>query len=95
MIRETDLFGAPLPAPARPRSTPSKGYAARPGTGPKGQRCNTCLHCITAHPGVRAVRRCELNAAKWDRGPAMEIKHNAPACKHWERKPYQSRHATL
>lgn len=95
MIREVDLFGAPISAPAKPRPQPSLGYAARPGTGPKGQRCNTCRHCMLVSADGQRVRRCELTAPKWDRGAQMDIKHNAPACKHWERKEYAKKHASL
>lgn len=87
MSQQLHLFGAPSPAIAPARPPPAQGYASRPGTGPKGQRCNTCRFChVIARDGKR-VRKCEVMAAKWDQ-PGTDIKHNAPACRDWQRKIY-------
>ena len=85
----TDLLGAPLTVPPRRKL----GYAARPGTGPKGQRCNTCVHCIAVAQSARRSRKCELKAAIWTTTPETDIKHNAPACLHWQRKEWAARAA--
>lgn len=89
MQQQLDMFGAALPAGAPAR--PSQGYASRPGTGPKGQRCNTCRFCHVQNRAGTRVRRCEIRAAEWDK-PGMEIKHNAPACRDWQRKVYPKSH---
>ena len=81
-----DLFGTPLP-PREQRIRRRIGYADRPGTGPKGQRCNTCSHCIKIdQPGHEGLK-CELSAPLWNRLGSV-IKGNAPACSYWERKTY-------
>lgn len=88
-----DLFGQPLPqAPMlRKDGRRRRGcYASRPGTGPKGQRCNTCRHCIVVTQLGKRARKCELKAPIWTETEETNIKHNAPACRHWERKPYSN-----
>lgn len=88
----TDLLGHPL-RPARQfrkdGALRKLGYASPPGTGPKGQRCNTCRFCITITELSRKVRKCEIVAAKWSTSPETDIKHNAPACRDWERKEWR------
>jgi hypothetical protein len=91
MIGETDLFGIRIPPPAAYRKDGRlrrNGYAARPGTGPKGQRCFTCRHCASVqHDGARS-HKCERLAARWTYSAETDIKHGAPACRDWERKLY-------
>lgn len=91
---ETDLFGVPLAAAAthRPPSAPVRkiGYAARPGTGPKGQRCNTCrLAQRVTHREERSWK-CEVMAGIWHLGAASDIVPGAPACSEFERKPFRA-----
>jgi len=89
MRRETDLFGEPLPSPAVYRKDGrlrKVGYAARPGSGPKSQRCNTCARCIRVEASGQYSYKCELVASAWTRGAQTDIKPNAPACREWERK---------
>ena len=85
-----DLFGEPLPAPAAVRKDGGRrkvGYAARPGSGPKGQRCGNCKHCsLVTRRGV-ASKKCELMAHAWTHGAETDIHPQAPACKQWERRP--------
>lgn len=91
---ERDLLGHPIPRPATPRrprdAVRRLGYASRPGTGPKGQRCSTCKSCIVMMRDEVRVRRCEIVAAKWTDGVEFDIKHNAPACRDWQRKRYDN-----
>ena len=91
MIRETDLFGVTIPPPTAYRKDGRRrrcGYAARPGTGPKGMRCYSCKHCIKVqHDGVRS-HKCELIASRWTYEAETDIKYNAPACSNWERRQY-------
>jgi hypothetical protein len=85
MAHQLQLVGVPLPEAPK---TPSRGYASPPGTGPKGQRCNTCRFCIVVTTEPPHVRKCEIIAARWDQ-PGTAIKHNAPACRDWQRKIYE------
>lgn len=88
MHRDRDLFGAPIAAAAALPRVRKIGYASRPGTGPKGQRCNTCRYCIVVAQHGQRTRKGEIVAAKWSTSPETDIKHNAPACRDWQRKPY-------
>lgn len=81
-----DLFGRRIYVPVVTATRRKFGYAARPGTGPKKQRCSTCRFCILVDRETR-TRKCEVMARLWDI-PGSEIKHNAPACSFWQRKPF-------
>lgn len=82
---ERDLFGRQIVTPSAGRRR--FGYADKPGTGPKGQRCNTCRFCILVCP-VNRVRKCEIMGRRWDI-PGSDIKQNAPACSFWQRRLYE------
>lgn len=56
-----------------------RGYADHPGTGPKGETCATCQHCIR----FRRWSKCELAQWKWTGGRGSDILARAPACKLW------------
>lgn len=92
MIQPTDLFGEPLPAAVvrHKAAKRSIGYASRPGTGPKGQRCYSCKFAHRVAEAGRHAWKCEHRAAVWDR-PESNIKPGAPSCREWERKPYVRR----
>jgi hypothetical protein len=65
------------------------GYAARPGTGPAKQRCNTCAHMARVlSAGIRS-HKCEVMAGIWSTDPITDIKPNAPACSAWMRRPFK------
>jgi hypothetical protein len=87
-----DLLGEPLPAAHQIRKDGGRrkvGYAARPGSGPKGQRCANCAHCSKVlHKGYES-RKCERMAHAWTHGSETDIKPNAPACRQWERRPFK------
>lgn len=89
---DTDLFGQPLPSPTTLRKDGGRrkiGYAARPGTGPRSQRCSTCSHFQrVVHQGEHAAK-CERMTHVWDHDSATDIKPNAPACSEWDRKPWK------
>jgi hypothetical protein len=91
MTGDIDLFGIRVPPAVAYRKDGrlrKNGYAARPGTGPKGQRCYSCQHCQRVqHDGIRS-HKCELIAARWTYEADTDIKHNAPACSDWQRKQY-------
>lgn len=59
-----------------------RGYAYFPGTGPKGETCRTCQHCIS----FRRWNKCDKSRLKWTGGRASDILARAPACKFWEKK---------
>lgn len=58
-----------------------RGYAATPGTGPKGETCGSCKH-IT--PG-RRWHKCELARHKWTGSRGTDVLVRAPACAKWEK----------
>lgn len=89
MRPENDLFGVPINAPRAARPALSIGYASRPGTGPKGQRCNTCRFRMVITEHGRRASKCEIVAAKWTTSSETDIKHNAPACSDWQRRIYK------
>lgn len=92
IMLETDLFGAPIISaslvPARPLVR-KIGYAARPGSGPRGQRCNTCRHAQRITHRQARSWKCEVMAGIWHLGPSSDIKPGAPACSEFIRKEYQ------
>lgn len=83
-------FGGGIAAAAKVRKHGrAHGYAAKPGTGPRGQRCATCAYCLEVVQGVHRVRKCQVVVRKWTPGPETNIKHNAPACSEWARKAWR------
>lgn len=73
------------------KSTPKKGYAWGPGTGPEGETCGSCEHSVRVRGGVRKFSKCELMRARWTHGPGSDILLKSPACKKWERATDWSR----
>jgi hypothetical protein len=73
------------------KSTPKKGYAWSPGTGPEGETCGSCEH-IERVSGARCTYpKCGLMRAKWTHGFGSDILVNSPACKKWVRATDWSR----
>jgi hypothetical protein len=64
------------------------GYAARPGSGPKNRRCNTCVHAQRVRSGTRISWKCDIVSYLWDDTDRTDIKPAAPACSEWTRKPF-------
>lgn len=94
--QEKDLFGQPIKTHApvtRDRSVRKIGYAARLATGPKKQRCGTCIHATRVVHRGNATQKCELMAHVWTHGVETDISLRAPACKKWERKPFEKKEA--
>ena len=86
----TDLLGHPIPPPVVFRKDGRRrkiGYAARPGTGPKKQRCGTCAHASSVVHHGATTHKCELKAHAWTHGAETDINLRAPACEEWQRKP--------
>lgn len=69
-----DLFG-PVP-----RQYGGAGYAAQPGTGPKGKCCKHCQHYRIDDSYSREYRKCHLTRPIHTKSLATDIKANAPAC---------------
>lgn len=91
MIQQIDLLGHPLPSSEQLRKDGRLrkiGYAARPGTGPKGRRCNTCVNFGRIKHDNRITPKCQLMSAVWTHGPESDIHPSAPACIEWARKPF-------
>jgi hypothetical protein len=64
-------------------AAPPKGYAAVPGTGPKGETCKSCRH-IERIQDVKRYRKCGLVHAYWTYEPGTNIKAGSLACSRWE-----------
>ena len=92
-----DLFGDDVPTPtagstARPRVGPQGGkhyvkpwgYFAPPGTGPKGETCQTCRHCVACGHSSHRYLKCLRAQGKWTHGRKTDILARSPACSGWE-----------
>lgn len=75
-----NLFPGWTPPAPRP---PSRGHAAMPGGGPKGETCGTCDHLVR-HGRGRTYFKCGL--IRWTSGAATDIRAKDPACERWEPK---------
>lgn len=59
-----------------------RGYAAPPGTGPKGETCGSCAHhCALRY--AKNYHKCGLNRARWTGGRGTDILVRSPACSKW------------
>ena len=86
-----DLFGNEILESELPahREEPKKkytphGYAAAPGTGPKGEYCRTCQFAVRRSGGRKHYWKCYLRVRAWSSCYATDILLKSPACKHWE-----------
>lgn len=82
--KQADLLTGELTRPAYygKRVTPG-GYAARPGTGPAGETCGSCRHCVY-RTGHQRYYKCNLMMASWSRGRGTDVAYRSPACALWE-----------
>lgn len=86
-----DLFGVPVNELLEPvhrdkpkkRYTP-KGYATRPGSGPKGETCGTCEFAKKVNGGRRYYWKCWLVRQNWTSSYGTDIRLKSPACSRWE-----------
>lgn len=60
-----------------------RGHVYPPGTGPKGETCGGCKHCVRRRL-AKTYLKCGLNRANWTGGGATDIRAKDPACKFWE-----------
>jgi hypothetical protein len=83
-----DLFGQEviLTKACSSRGTPRGGYAARPGTGPAGERCGTCIYDTRIKYHGKYYHKCELCRDNWTHGTGSDIKQKTPACVAWKPK---------
>ena len=63
--------------------TQAKGYAAMPGTGPKGETCGSCDHLVRKRL-ARVHRKCGLMERHWTGGEGTDVLTTAPACRSWK-----------
>lgn len=80
---DNDLFGNPLTERVSHGTRPS-GHAARPGSGPKGQMCGTCGHCVRVGGHNRAYLKCALMRSYWTNGPGSDIRGKDAACREFK-----------
>lgn len=92
MASPVKQFGLFSGAPERPRierrsrGGAAAGYAAKPGTGPAGQTCNTCAHCrLRVSRGNRRYYKCQLLYGQLTTGRATDVTLRSPACAKWQR----------
>lgn len=64
--------------------TPKKGYAAKPGTGPQGETCATCVHHARVEM-AKVYHKCNLMRPKWTGGAGTDILTKSPACSKFEK----------
>lgn len=89
MSLEKDLWGndiiyhEPLPEGNERKKTEPKGYAAPPGTGPKGETCKSCKF-YAIRKFSKSYRKCLKVRGRWTRGPGTDILAKSPACHYWE-----------
>lgn len=62
-----------------------RGFFAAPGTGPDGERCQTCRHAVQQSQ-ANTWWKCLRMRGVWTGGPATDICITAPACSGWEQK---------
>jgi hypothetical protein len=94
----TDIFGQDITV-AEAHATRDKpkrkqvpnGYACRPGSGPAGETCETCVHSWRVQGGRKRYWKCALIKANWTNSYGTDIQLSAPACQLW--KPAEVRTA--
>lgn len=85
-----DLFGEVPPSPPKVSNAgQAHGYAASPGTGPKGETCGSCAHLYRKRMG-KTYLKCDLMAAIWTGGHGTDVLSRSSACMKWESPEPQS-----
>lgn len=85
MEKMKSLFGDTISAVPAVRRT-DKAHAAKPGTGPEGERCGTCRHAVVSGYHSKNYWKCGLMRTCWTGGGATDIRLKDAACKLWEEK---------
>ncbi len=87
--QQETLFGGTEPARnlSGPHYAAPGGHAARPGTGPSGETCGSCGHCVfrskQGSSKTRNFYKCELMAQRWTYGRDSDVLKTSPACSRW------------
>lgn len=82
-----DLFGeVPPSAPKVSTAGQAHGYAALPGTGPKGETCGSCAHLYRKLMG-KTYLKCLLVEKQWTGGRRTDVLSRSPACQRWQQVP--------
>ena len=63
-----------------------RGYADKPGTGPKGETCGSCRHLCRAGTGGKRFPKCVLTEAAWTSTRRTDVLVRAAACSKWQAK---------
>lgn len=88
-MNNTDLFGDPVdetkPAAGSKRAFGVNGYAADPGTGPRGETCQSCKY-IARKDCAKTYLKCLLRRKQWTGGQGTDIRAKSPACRFWEKR---------
>ncbi len=88
-----DLFGQDIDERTIPVSQPQRrvtrpnGYARRPGSGPAGQTCKTCVHCVGTGAHKHIFYKCLVIRHRWTAGPGTDILLRSPACEMFSPAP--------
>lgn len=88
---QPDLIAGLPPVTAKPRAGDdwNRAYARRPGSGPQGETCGTCLHIRRKdyrHSGPsKWCFKCALSAHPCH-GAASDIRMKTAACSKWQPK---------
>lgn len=83
-MNQMALFPPSVRLPKDKQAGKPNGYARPPGTGPKGETCATCVHCVFVRGGTKAWPKCEIIRHRWTGGPGTDIKRRSPACEMWQ-----------
>jgi len=83
-MKYKNLFGEEIEITKRSTPLPS-GHAAKPGTGPEGESCATCLH-LTRIKYAKSYLKCGKMRSQWTSGPGTDVRAKDPACHYWESK---------
>lgn len=62
-----------------------RGYASTPGSGPAGETCGSCRHCVR-NPYAPRFFKCALLEHAWTHSISTDIRFHSPACRLWERQ---------
>lgn len=77
-----DLFGQPITRPYK--SPPDFAHPAKPGTGPAGETCGNCKHCVQKRQR-RNYYKCFKIKKNWTSGPGSDLRLRDPACMFFEK----------
>ena len=90
---DLDLFGNPVvdtPTLRQRKENAGRpqGYAAPPGTGPRGETCRTCEFAVRRQGGRKFYWKCaawlRIYHRQWNNSYGTDILLKSPACKHWQ-----------